>query len=65
MNERIRAFARAAEFSENDLHTSGDNFQRFAELIVQECTRTIAIQGMVESASSEAVKGSHAYSLIE
>jgi hypothetical protein len=37
MNERIREIAEEAEFSEVDLHIQGDNFQRFAELIVQEC----------------------------
>jgi acid stress-induced BolA-like protein IbaG/YrbA len=37
MNERIRQLAEQAEFSENDLHIQGDNFQYFAELIVREC----------------------------
>ena len=37
MNERIRLLAKEAEFSERDLHIQGDNFQRFAELIVREC----------------------------
>ena len=37
MNERIRLLAEQAEFSERDLQIQGDNFQRFAELIVQEC----------------------------
>jgi hypothetical protein len=37
MNERIKELAEQAEFSERDLHIQGDNFQRFAELIVQEC----------------------------
>lgn len=37
MNERIRELAEEAEFSEKDLHIQGDNFQRFAELIVREC----------------------------
>ena len=37
MNERIRELAEQAEFSEKDLHIQGDNFQRFAELIVREC----------------------------
>jgi hypothetical protein len=39
MNERIKELALQAEFSERDLHIQGDNFQRFAELIVQECLR--------------------------
>jgi hypothetical protein len=37
VNERIRLLAEQAEFSERDLQIQGDNFQRFAELIVQEC----------------------------
>jgi hypothetical protein len=37
LNERIRELAEQAEFSENDLHIQGDNFQYFAELIVREC----------------------------
>lgn len=37
MNERIRQLAEKAEFSAKDLHIQNDNFQRFAELIVQEC----------------------------
>lgn len=36
MNERIKDLATEAEFSEKDLHIQGDNFQRFAELIVEE-----------------------------
>jgi hypothetical protein len=37
MNERIKELAKQAEFSERDLQIQGDNFQRFAELIVREC----------------------------
>ena len=37
MNERIKELAEQAEFSERDLQIQGDNFQRFAELIVREC----------------------------
>jgi hypothetical protein len=37
VNERIRLLAKEAEFSERDLLIQGDNFQRFAELIVREC----------------------------
>jgi len=37
MNKRIKQLAEQAEFSEKDLHIQGDNFQRFAELIVKEC----------------------------
>lgn len=44
MNERIRELATEAEFSEKDLHIQGDNFQRFAQLIVQECVGQIEIE---------------------
>jgi len=37
VNERIRLLAEEAEFSKRDLLIQGDNFQRFAELIVREC----------------------------
>lgn len=37
MNKRIKQLAEHAEFSTRDLHIQGDNFQKFAELIVQEC----------------------------
>ena len=39
MNPRIRELAEQAEFSEKDLHIQDDNFQKFAELIVRECSR--------------------------
>ena len=39
MNERIKELAKQAEFSENELHIQGDNFQMFAELIVKECVQ--------------------------
>jgi hypothetical protein len=37
MNKRIKQLAEHAEFSTRDLHIQGDNFQKFAELIVGEC----------------------------
>jgi predicted lipid carrier protein YhbT len=37
MNERIKELALQAEFFKRDLQIQGDNFQRFAELIVREC----------------------------
>jgi hypothetical protein len=44
MNPRIRELAEQAEFSEKDLHIQDDNFQKFAELIVQECASIIESQ---------------------
>mgnify|MGYP003332264033 CR=1 FL=1 len=41
MNERIRELATEAEFYEKDLHIQADNFQKFAELIVEECIKKI------------------------
>ena len=38
MNERFKELAKQAEFSEKDLHIQGDNFQKFAELILIEVT---------------------------
>ena len=46
MNERIKQFAKQAEFSEKDLHIQGDNFQRFAELVIQDCLSQIAMIGI-------------------
>ena len=43
MNERIKQLAEQAEFSEKDLHIQGDNFQKFAELIVRECARKVTL----------------------
>ena len=37
MNQRIKELAEQAQFSEKDLHIQGDNFQKFAELIIREC----------------------------
>jgi len=46
MNERIKELAEQAEFSEKDLHIQGDNFQRFAELIIQDCLAQVAMIGI-------------------
>jgi len=46
MNERIKQLAERAEFSKNELHTQGDNFQRFAELIIQDCITQVAMIGI-------------------
>ena len=45
MNERIKQLATEAEFSEKDLHIQGDNFQKFAELIIQECVQACINEG--------------------
>ena len=42
MNKLIQQLTEQAEFSEKDLHIQGDNFQKFAELIVKECTNVVA-----------------------
>ena len=41
MNERIKELAEQAEFSKKDLHIQGDNFQKFAELVVQDCANFV------------------------
>ena len=50
MNERIKELAKQAEFSEKDLHIQGDNFQKFAELMVQDCIRTLRSNGYDDAA---------------
>ena len=45
MHKRIRELAEQAEFSEKDLHIQGDNFQKFAELIVGECMSNLYLHG--------------------
>lgn len=37
MHTLIKKIAEQAEFSARDIHIQCDNFQKFAELIVQEC----------------------------
>ena len=50
MNERIKELAKQAEFSEKDLHIQGDNFQKFAEMMVQDCIRTLRSNGYDDAA---------------
>ena len=50
MHKRIRELAEQAEFSEKDLHIQGDNFQKFAELMVQDCIRTLRSNGYDDAA---------------
>jgi len=49
MNERIKVLAEQAEFSEKDLHIQGDNFQKFAELIIRECAEVARLNTRVDS----------------
>ena len=57
MNERIKELAEQAEFSEKDLHIQGDNFQKFAELIVREFVGILKEEiKLVEEFKSTAVK---------
>jgi hypothetical protein len=49
MNERIKVLAEQAEFSEKDLHIQGDNFQKFAELIIHECAEVARLNTRVDS----------------
>ena len=53
MNERIKELAEQAEFSEKDLHIQGDNFQKFAELIVKECIDKITTYDLVPGHSAK------------
>ena len=60
MNERIRELAVEAEFSEKDLHIQGDNFQKFAELLVRECMACSTWVGKMNTNSVEPVHTAHA-----
>lgn len=61
MNERIRLLAEQAEFSEKDLHIQGDNFQKFAELIIQECVRACINEGRTFEVASAGEYSSNLY----
>jgi hypothetical protein len=66
MNERFKLLAREAEFSEYDLHIQGDNFQKFAELIVQECSKVIRHGGQRKGAfGNEDLRPSEIATMIE
>jgi hypothetical protein len=58
MKERIKELALQAEFSEKDLHIQGDNFQKFAELIVKECANHCDLL-LDHKISSEWSRGTH------
>ena len=58
MNKRIKELAIEAEFSEKDLHIQGDNFQKFAELIVRECANQCDLL-LDHRISSEWSRGTH------
>ena len=60
MNERIKELAVEAEFSEKDLHIQGDNFQKFAELLVRECMACSTWVGKMNTNSVEPVHTAHA-----
>lgn len=62
MNKRIRELAKQAEFSEKDLHIQGDNFQRFAELIVLECIEVCGSMAAVKAGYNDADGRDTAYS---
>jgi len=60
MNRRIKELAVEAEFSEKDLHIQGDNFQKFAELLVRECMACSTWVGKMNTNSVEPVHTAHA-----
>ena len=53
MNKRIKELATVAEFSEKDLHIQGDNFQRFAELILED------VMSICEDLGDKSLDGHH------
>jgi hypothetical protein len=47
MNERILKYAKEAEFTNSELLMLGDNFQRFAELIIEDaCSMMRSLEPM-------------------
>ena len=65
MNKRIKELAEQCRTITDygmGIYESFDD-AKFAKLIVKECVRTIAIQGLVESATDETRFGTNAYIL--
>jgi hypothetical protein len=47
MNERILKYAKEAEFTNRDILMLGDNFQRFAELLIEDaCSMMLSLEPM-------------------
>jgi len=47
MNERILKYVKEAEFTNRDILMLGDNFQRFAELIIEDaCSMMLSLEPM-------------------
>jgi len=47
MNERVLKYVKEAEFTNRDILMLGDNFQRFAELIIEDaCDMMLSLEPM-------------------
>ena len=47
MNERVLKFVKEAEFTDREILMLGDNFQRFAELIIEDaCSMMLSLEPM-------------------
>jgi hypothetical protein len=47
MNERVLKYVKAAEFTDREILMLGDNFQRFAELIIEDaCSLMLSLEPM-------------------
>lgn len=47
MNEKVLKFVKEAEFTDREILMLGDNFQRFAELIIEDaCSMMLSLEPM-------------------
>lgn len=47
MNERVLKYVKEAEFTDREILMLGDNFQRFAELIIEDaCSMMLSLEPM-------------------
>ena len=53
MNERVLKFVKAAEFTDREILMLGDNFQRFAELVIEDaCDLMLSLEPMYPANST-------------
>ena len=53
MNERVLKFVKEAEFTDREILMLGDNFQRFAELIIEDaCDLMLSLEPMYPANST-------------
>lgn len=53
MNEKVLKFVKEAEFTDREILMLGDNFQRFAELIIEDaCSLMLSLEPMYPANST-------------